>query len=129
VQLGLRPLAALRRQWPQTELHGTEWSWPLYVWARATRRDAHIRRGDLWRQSWCGFDLVYLFQRPESMARALAKARAEMAPGSWLASLEFAVPLAQPQCCLQRDGRRPLWLYRIGGGPAQDPQPVRLQRR
>ena len=36
--------------------------------------------------------MVYLFQRPESMERAFAKATHELAPGCWLVSLEFAVP-------------------------------------
>ncbi len=106
-------LAALRRLWPQAELHGTEWSRPLAAWASLARRDARVRRGDLWRQSWAGFDLVYLFQRPESMARAHAKALAEMAAGGWLVSLEFAVPGVAPAACLCGAGRRPLWVYRI----------------
>lgn len=106
-------LAALRRLWPQAELHGTEWSRPLAAWARLARRDAQVRRGDLWRQSWAGFDLVYLFQRPESMARAHAKARSEMAAGGWLVSLEFPVPAVAPCACLRGDGRRPVWIYRI----------------
>jgi len=56
---------------------------------------------------------VYLFQRPESMPRALAKARAEMAAGAWLASLEFEAEDATPQAVLTcPDGRR-LWLYRL----------------
>lgn len=102
-------LAALRRAWPQAELHGTEWSRPL-AWAAAHwRRDAQVRRGDMWAQPWAGFDLVYLFQRPESMARAWDKACRE-APGAWLASLEFAVPGVEP---FARVGTRPVWVYRI----------------
>ena len=41
-----------------------------------------------------GFALVYLFQRPESMARAAAKAAHELRPGAWLASLEFEIASA-----------------------------------
>jgi hypothetical protein len=33
----------------------------------------------MWRADWSGYQLVYLFQRPESMARAWAKGCAEMA--------------------------------------------------
>jgi len=57
---------------------------------------------------------VYLFQRPESMARALAKAESEMAAGAWLVSLAFEVPGARPHSVLRAEGTRPLWLYRIG---------------
>jgi hypothetical protein len=57
--------------------------------------------------------MVYLFQRPESMERAWCKARAEMAPGSWLASLDFAVPGQGAQHCLELGRRHRLWLYKI----------------
>lgn len=106
-------LAALRRQFPQATLVGLECSPLLALVARLRRRDAEVRRGDLWAEPWGGYALVYLFQRPESMARAWAKACAEMPAGGWLASLEFAVPGVA--ATLQRPGAdgRPLWLYRV----------------
>lgn len=110
-------LAALRRLWPGAELQGLEWSAPL-AWAAAWRcrgLRAQVRRGDMWTASWAGHDLVYLFQRPESMARAFAKASRELAPGAWLVSLEFAVPGQEPWACLRGEGderRRPVWVYR-----------------
>jgi hypothetical protein len=107
-------LSALRRLWPQADLHGIEWS-PLLALLAALRcrgLRARIRRGDMWAPSWAGHDLVYVFQRPESMARAHAKAAAELAPEAWLVSLEFAVPGVQPVACLQGPGRRPVWIYR-----------------
>ena len=64
-----------------------------------------MRRGDLWQQPWQGCDLVYLFQRPESMARAWDKARAELAPGRFLVSLEFAVPGVAPVAAAGRRWR------------------------
>ncbi len=57
--------------------------------------------------------MVYLFERPESMARAAAKAQAEMAPGTWLVSLEFAVPGVLPQAQLRAPGGRVVWIYRL----------------
>lgn len=117
-------LVALRRQWPQARLSGVEWSLPL-AWATRLRCPwAQVRRGDLWAGDWSQQDVVYLFQRPESMARAWAKARAEMAPGSWLVSLDFAVPGRHATQVLQRPGRQSVWLYRIGGaaaGPSSTP--------
>jgi hypothetical protein len=112
-------LQALGRLWPRARLHGIEWSRPL-AWLAARRcRFADVRRGDMWRADWSGHDLVYVFQRPESMARAWAKAEAELAPGSWLASLEFAVPGRLPDASLQVPGRRPVWLYRVGAKAAK----------
>ena len=65
-------------------------------------------------RSWAGYSLVYLFQRPESMTRAWAKAQAEMAPGTWLVSLEFAVTGLAPTARLAVQGNRPVWIYRVG---------------
>lgn len=109
-------LAALRRVWPGAALEGIEWSAPL-AWAarwrcRGGRVGAAVRRGDMWQASWAGHDLVYLFQRPESMERAHRKAAAELAPDAWLVSLEFAVPGVKPVACLQGPGRKPVWVYR-----------------
>ena len=108
-------LAALHRLWPQAQVSGVEWS-PLLSAASALRcRYARVRRGDMWAVSWAGFDVIYLFQRPESMARAFAKAATEATPGTWLVSLEFAVPGQPPVACLQGPQRRPLWVYQPAG--------------
>jgi SAM-dependent methyltransferase len=105
-------LAALRALWPDPQIAGIEWSRPL-AWAAARRcRFARVTRGDMWAASWAGHDLVYVFQRPESMARVWAKARADLAPGAWLVSLEFEVPGVAPTARLH--GARPVWLYRVG---------------
>jgi hypothetical protein len=106
-------LLELRREYPQARLEGLEWSWPL-VWACGWRcRWAQVRRRDLWAADWSGCDMVYLFQRPESMARAAAKATRELRRGAWMASLEFPAPGLRPQAVHDcPDGRR-LWLYRM----------------
>jgi hypothetical protein len=106
-------LRALHRAYPRARLEGVEWSWPLALVAHLACRQATVRRGDLWADSWAGYDLVYLFQRPESMPRALDKARAEMQRGSWLASLEFEAPGWQPQAVHHCPDGRPLWLYQL----------------
>jgi hypothetical protein len=116
-------LAALRGAYPCASFEGVESSWPLALAARLRYRWARVRRGDMWAADWSGFDLVYLFQRPESLPRALAKARREMRPGSWLASLEFAHPTAHPDAMATCPDGRPLWLYRTrtAVAPAQGP--------
>lgn len=105
-------LLELRREYPQAKLTGIEWSWPLWLASALRCRFAQVRRGDLWSADWTPFALVYLFQRPESMPRALAKAARELRPGAWLASLEFEIAALAPERVLDgRDGRR-IWLYR-----------------
>ena len=50
------------------------------AWPARCAAQARVRRADMWKTDWSGYQMVYLFQRPESMARAAAKAQAEMAP-------------------------------------------------
>lgn len=107
-------LGALRRVWPQARLDGVEWSRPLALASALRCRFAHVRRGDMWAMSWAPYEVVYLFQRPESMTRAWAKANAEMRPGRWLVSLEFEVPGVTAAACLRGPGRRSVWVYRLG---------------
>lgn len=108
-------LIALRSAYPQARLQGTERSWPLRIACALRCPWARVRQGDLWRDDWSGHALVYLFQRPESMSRAWAKARAEMAPGSWLASLEFPVDAREAPGGrrLPVAAGRTVWLYRV----------------
>lgn len=108
-------LRALRAAWPAAHIEGIEWSAPM-AWLCARRcRFAQVRRGDMWAPSWQGYDLVYLFQRPESMARAFAKARAELRPGAWLVSLEFQVPGVPATLRLPAGRGRSVWCYRMAG--------------
>lgn len=105
-------LRELRRAYPQASLSGIEWSWPLRVVCALRCRDAQVSRADIWAVDWSGYDLVYLFQRPESMARAVVKATSDLRRGAWLASLEFEAVGLQPQHVLAGADGRCLWLYR-----------------
>lgn len=106
-------LQALARVWPHARLAGVEWSRPLAWWAARRLPTAAVCRGDMWSADWSAYDLVYLFQRPESMARAWDKACREMRPGSWLVSLEFVVPGVEPLARHQHEGHRKAWIYRV----------------
>lgn len=106
-------LRALHRAYPQARIEGIEWSWPLRCWTGLRCRFAQVRRGDLWQDRWDGLTMVYLFQRPETMERLMAKAEAEMAPGSWLVSLAFEVPGRTPHAVLHAAEGPSLWVYRI----------------
>ena len=107
-------LLALRAAFPQARLDGLEWSWPLALLCRLRCPWARVRRGDIWAETWAGYQMVYLFQRPESMARAAAKARAEMVPDSWLISLAFEVPGLVACCQLPGFAGQGVWIYRLG---------------
>ena len=116
---------ALSSACPQLRLQGVEHSWLWWaVSAWRCRGRAQVRRGDMWADDWAALDLVYLFQRPETMPRAWAKARAEMRSGRWLLSLEFEAFDEQGQRVRPHahwrapsgdgghDGK-PVWLYRL----------------
>ena len=112
-------LEALRAAFPAARFHGIERSWPLRALAALRCPWARIRQGDLWCADWSGYDLVYLFQRPESMPRAAAKAAREMRPGCWLVSLEFpARDLVASASVATPDGR-PAWVYQAPFVPAR----------
>ena len=105
-------LEALRQAYPLAELHGIEWSRPL-AWLCARRCPwAQVERGDIWKADWSGYDLVYLFQRPESMPRAIEKMRAELKRGAYLVSLEFEAVGLVPLAKLEGEHEKPVWVYR-----------------
>lgn len=123
-------LQELRAAYPQAHLEGVEWSWPLRLLCQWRCGFARITRGDLWKTDWSGYQMVYLFQRPESMPRVVDKARRELAPGAWVASLEFEASQLQPDAShIGPDGRR-VWLYQQPftlrrGSSGQAPHPLK----
>ncbi len=106
-------LKALREAYPHAQLHGLEFSWPLTAVCALRCPWARVRQGDIWCADWQAYALVYLFQRPESMPRAVAKAQAQIKPGGWLVSLEFEATVLQPQAVLQAPDGRPVWAYQM----------------
>jgi hypothetical protein len=104
-------LLALRREYPQARIQGLEWSWPLTLLCALRCRFARVRQADIWAADWSGYQMVYLFQRPESMARAMEKAGAEIKPGAWLVSLEFEATGWRPTAKLETVPGKPVWLY------------------
>lgn len=120
-------LRELREVFPQARISGWEWSWPLVLasrWATRAHEGSGVVRADIWARPWQGFDLVYLFQRPETMPRAWAKACADL-PGGWLVSLEFGVPGVQPHRQLPGAQGRAVWVYRVPGTPGHSTPPHR----
>ena len=104
-------LEALRQAYPLAHLEGVEWSRPMAWWCARRCPWAQVRRGDLWQSDWSEYNLVYLFQRPESMGPAQAKAAAELKPGSWLVSLEFALDGVNPAARFDTPTGRTVWVY------------------
>lgn len=112
-------LKALRSAYPSAQLHGIEWSWPLRALCALRCPWARVRQGDIWAADWSGYDMVYVFQRPESMPRAVAKAQAELKAGAYLVSLEFEALALKPFAMLNPAKGKPVWVYRVPFQPAQ----------
>ncbi len=120
-------LVALRRAFPQARLDGMERS-ALLAWGSRMRRMTGVRvlRQDFWQRSWADYDLVYMFQRPESMDPAWRKACCEQRPGSWFVSLEFPVPGQVPTLQLEPGPASPraVYAYRLPPPAGAGAQPV-----
>lgn len=117
-------LLALHQAYPLAQLAGVEWSWMWWLVCKLRCPWARVRRGDMWADDWSQFDMVYLFQRPETMPRAWQKALDSMKPGAYLVSLEFQATQAKgkavpPQAHFTLPGGRPIWVY--------CPRPVQAQ--
>lgn len=106
-------LAELYRVYPLARIEGVEKSWPLRLACGWRCPFATVRRGDIWKEDWSVYDMVYIFQRPESMGPAAAKAKAELAPGAWLVSLEFEATALEPVAVLRNRDDKPVWVYRM----------------
>ncbi|MDT8999335.1 class I SAM-dependent methyltransferase [Paucibacter sp. APW11] len=107
-------LRELRRVFPEARIEGIEWSGLL---ARLTAWRcpwAAVHRGDMWALDWQPYQLLYVFQRPESMAAVLRKSCAEMHAEAWLVSLDFEIPAAVPHACFRLGPLHSVWVYRIG---------------
>ena len=106
-------LAELRRIYPEAALDGLERSWPLRLACAWRCPFARVRQGDIWREDWSAYSMVYMFQRPESMGPAAEKARRELSGGGWLVSLEFEAPDLKPVAVLRNRADKPVWVYRL----------------
>lgn len=104
-------LRALCQIYPNVHLTGIEISLPL-TWVTRWRCPwAQVVHADMWSMDWSPYDMVYLFQRPESMFLARQKAMQELLHGAWLVSLEFPIPGLKAFARTCEQGGRQVWLY------------------
>ena len=105
-------LIALRQAYPRAQYFGVEASFMLVGMAWLRCPWSKIWQGDIWTEPWMRYGLVYLFQRPETMSRAVDKASRELIPGALMVSLEFAAIDLEPYAVLAKGTARPVWIYR-----------------
>jgi len=113
---------AFARGAPEARIVAVELSPLLALVARVrtlrARERVEVRRGDIFAMDLRGFDLVYAFLSPAPMARLIAKARAEMRPGTLLVSNGFWADGAADARILKLRDRRgtEIFVYRLPGG-------------
>ncbi len=105
-------LQELRLAYPRASIEGIEWSGLLARLAAWRCPWAKIHRGDMWSQDWAPFDLVYVFQRPETMDRVWSKACREMSASACLVSLDFEIEGQKALAMLPLSRGHSLWVYR-----------------
>jgi SAM-dependent methyltransferase len=104
-------LKALRGAYPDADYFGLEMSWLLRLLCALRCPWAKIRQGNIWLADWHSYDVIYMFQRPESMPHAVEKAHRELKAGSWLVSLEFEARDLKPTAVVYGSDGRPVWMY------------------
>lgn len=112
-------LIALARQRPSCGFTGIETAPGPYLVSRLMARgipNLSIERGDFFKPSWAGQDIVYAFLSPVPMAAVWAKARRELKPDALLISNSFAIPDVPPDQIITIGDSRDttLYVYRPG---------------
>jgi hypothetical protein len=110
-------LIALRGIAPHAMWTGVEMSGLLVSLSRIRCPWACIIRCDMWYISWAKFDLIYVFQRPETMQRLWEKATRELSPGKWVLSFQFPVPGRAPDWSAQN--HRGQWIFAYQTRPTE----------
>ena len=109
-------LLPLARRFPNGIFVGIE-SAPLPLWWARWQAQGQpnlvYHSGDIFAESWQGYDFVYAFLSPAPMGRVARKARKELTPGAVLISNSFPLPDREPGRVqpLDEAGRRTLYWY------------------
>ena len=104
-------LKALRSAYPQAQFYGLEWSAVLRWWCALRLPWARVTRADIWLADWSSYDMVYLFQRPESMPRAVAKSAQELRAGAYMVSLDFEATQLIAHASYTAPNGKMVWIY------------------
>lgn len=103
----------LKKEYPLANVTGIERSTLLARIAAWRCKWTTIEQADIWKVNWSAYDMVYVFQRPESMQRTQEKAMSEMKAGSWLVSLEFEMTDCVATDKISISHGKIVWLYQM----------------
>ena len=98
---------------------GFEINLMAYIKARVLSlglKQVEIKRQNFWSQDLAAADVVFCYLYPDVMQRLSAKLKAELRPGTWVVSCNFALPGFRPLRVLRPEGSLhsdPVYMYRI----------------
>jgi hypothetical protein len=78
-------------------------------------KQVEIRRQNFWSQNLSGAEVIFCYLYPDVMQKLSAKLKAELRPGTWVVSGNFALPGFKPLRVLRPEGalhRDPIFIYR-----------------
>lgn len=122
-------LIPLARQRPDCLFTGIESAPGPFLVGRLMARgiaNLNLERGDFFKSSWAGQDIVYAFLSPVPMSRVWAKAARELGPDALLISNSFEIPGVAAEEAIHLDDSRgtTLFIYRPG---ARGPRNLRIE--
>lgn len=104
----------LARRRPDLTVIGVESAWLPWLLCRWRGRDLdnlRVRYGDIWKQDWHGFDVVYVYLSPAPMSRVWARFRKDAPADGCLISNTFSVDGAPPDRTVPLDDAMDSQLY------------------
>lgn len=89
-------LQAVEKKYPDADLVGVEYSWPVYCLSKMLLRAKHSRinliRKNVFHANLGDASLIYCYLTPAMMSRLGEKFRAECRPGTKIISYAFSIP-------------------------------------
>jgi hypothetical protein len=121
VDLGCGDGRVLRQAWKHYKVRaiGFEINLMAYIKARILSmglKQVEIRRQNFWSQNLAGADVVFCYLYPDVMQKLSDKLKAELRPGTWVVSCNFALPGFKPRRVVSPEGSLhsdPVFIYRV----------------
>ncbi len=89
-------IRAILKEWPNSYVFGVENSILFYLFTKFKYPKATIIFKNMWDVHLSNFNVLYVFQRPETMNQIWEKAKKEMPPKSFVISLSFPIENINP---------------------------------
>ena len=89
-------IKAIQSEWANNHIFGVENSSLLFLYTKIKYPQSKIIFKDMWDIDLSQFNVLYVFQRPDTMNKIWEKAKKEMPKNSFIISLSFPIQNASP---------------------------------